>query len=116
MDLMTVNKFIAQVGGANILGDLGEASLEVDLEIPPKALPCRKVPIALQDEVKRELDNLVERGVLIPVEEPTPWVSQMATVRKASGQLRLCIDPQPLNVALIYYESHSVKHQGDYSP
>ena len=38
---------------------------------------------------------------MIPVSEPTKWVSQMATVRKANGKFRLCIDPQPLNVALM---------------
>ena len=38
---------------------------------------------------------------MCPVNEPTKWVSQMATVRKANGKLRLCIHPQPLNVALI---------------
>ncbi|GFS22973.1 retrovirus-related Pol polyprotein from [Elysia marginata] len=41
-----------------------------------------------------------DRGNLIPVEEPTPWVSQMAIVEKANGGFRLCIDPRPLNDAL----------------
>lgn len=37
--------------------------------------------------------------MLIPVSEPTEWVSQIAVVRKALG--KLCIDPQPLNTALM---------------
>ena len=103
MGLITVNDdtFISQVSGIEPLGDLGEAKLDVDPNVSPRALPCRKVPIALQDEVKRDLDNLVKRGVVIPINEPTKWISQMATVRKANGKLRLCIDPQPLNVALM---------------
>ena len=52
----------------------------MDPNVSPRALPCRKVPVALQDEVKRELNNLVKRGDVIPVNEPTKWVSQMATV------------------------------------
>ena len=64
-------------------------------------MPCRKLPLSLQDDVKKETDKLVERKVLIPVSEPTEWVSQMAVVRKASGKLRICIDPQPLNTALM---------------
>ncbi|KAI0215978.1 hypothetical protein LSAT2_031955, partial [Lamellibrachia satsuma] len=60
-----------------------------------------RLPIALQQPVKAELDILVKRGVLVPVEEPTQWVSQMAVVRKQNGKLRLCIDPQPLNQALM---------------
>ena len=67
----------------------------------PRALPTRKVPVALKGDVEAELNNLVHRGVLIPVTEPTQWVSQMAVVRKANGKLRICIDPQPLNQALM---------------
>ena len=68
--------------------------------VPPKVLPFRKVPIAIQDAVKEELDRLVNKGVLVPVTEPTEWVSQMAVVHKPNGKLRICIDPQPLNAAL----------------
>ena len=46
------------------------------------------------------MDRVVEKGVLVPVTEPTAWVSQMAVVHKPSGNLRTCIDPQPLNAAL----------------
>jgi hypothetical protein len=46
--------------------------------------------------VKAELDRLVQLGVLIPVTEPTEWVTQMAVVGKATGKLRICIDPQAL--------------------
>ena len=76
------------------LGDLGEATLRIDETVPPKILPCRKVPLAIRDDVKKELDRLVEKGVLVPVTEPTEWVSQMAVVHKRVGKLRICIDPQ----------------------
>ena len=102
MGLVTINKelFVNNVN-ASCLGDLGEASLQVDPEIQPKTLPCRKIPLAIRDDVKCELDNLVQRGILKPVTEPTRWVSQMAVVRKSNGRLRLCIDPQALNSALM---------------
>ncbi|PFX12096.1 Retrovirus-related Pol polyprotein [Stylophora pistillata] len=72
----------------------------VSVPIPPRALSCRKLPIALQEDVKQELDRLVDIGVLIPVEEPSVWVSQMAVVKRPDGSLRICIDRQPLNEAL----------------
>ena len=50
--------------------------------------------------MKEELDRLVEKGALVPVTEPTVWVSQMAVVHKPSCKLRICIDPQPLNATL----------------
>ena len=34
---------------------LGEATLRIDESVPPKVLPCRKVPIAIQDAVKEKL-------------------------------------------------------------
>ena len=72
----------------------------VDSEVQPKTLPCRHIPISLKDKVKVELDTLAQQGVIVPIEEPTPWVSQMAVVKKPNGKLRICINPQPLNEAL----------------
>ena len=100
LGFITINKecFISQVSTPQ-LGDLGEAPRRIDESVPPKVLPCRKVPIAIQDAVKEELDRLVNKGVLVPVTEPTEWVSQMAVVHKPNGKLCVCIDPQPLNAA-----------------
>lgn len=102
MGLITIHndKFVAKVQSTQ-LGDLGEVSLQVDPSIPPKALPCRKIPLAVMEEVKQEVDRLVAKEVLVPVKEPTKWVSQTAVVRKPNGKLRFCIDPQPLNLALM---------------
>lgn len=93
------NAFISKVSTPP-LGDLGVASLRVNESVPPKVLPCRKVPLAIENDVKQELNRLVRKGVLEPVTEPTEWVSQMAIVHKNNGKLRICIDPQPLNSAL----------------
>ena len=102
LNLITVNddRFIAAVGSSD-LGDLGEVTLTVDPEVNAKALPCRKLPIAVQDTVKREIDRLVERGVLVEQTTPTKWASQMAVPRKSNGNIQICIDPQPLNTALM---------------
>ena len=37
--------------------------------------------------------------MIVPVDEPTDWVSQMSVAEKRSG-VRICIDPRPLNKAL----------------
>ena len=42
----------------------------------------------------------MEKDVLVPVTEPTEWVSQMTVVHKPSGKLRICMVPPPLNAAL----------------
>lgn len=67
-----------------MIGNLGEPKLHVNLDIPKRALPCKKLPIALQNDVRQELDRLVQVRALIPMEEPKPWVNQMA-VKKSDG-------------------------------
>ena len=74
----------------------GNFTLRIDENAQPRVLPCRKIPLAIEDTVKKELDRLVEKDVLVPVTEPTEWVIQMAVVHKPNGKLRICIDPQPL--------------------
>ena len=68
--------------------------------MPPVALPIKKVPFAMKEPLKQELDRLVKTGILIPVDVPTDWISSMVVVKKSNGKIRLCIDPKPLNQAL----------------
>ena len=103
MGLMTIHgeRFISKIDKVDDLGNLGMATRTTDGDIAPRILPCRKIPIALQKGVTTELDTLVKRGILVPVDEPTQWVSQMAVVVKQNGNVRLCLDPQPQNQALM---------------
>ena len=109
-------KYVANISSQNdLLGNLGEAHLTVNPEIRPCQKPCRKVQFALQDKVKTELENLIERGILERVDEPTEWVSQMAVVEKSNGKVRICIDPRPLNEALMR-EHHKLSTLDDVLP
>ena len=78
----------------------GEVSLQVDNSIHPVIAPPRRVPLTVQPKLKDELDRLEREQVLVKVQEPTDWCSSLVCVEKPNGKLRLCIDPQPLNVAL----------------
>ena len=102
MNLIRVNAqcFIVRIASSDDLGNLGVASLCVDRCVRPKVLPCRNIPIAIRQKVKATLDDLAHRKVISLIDESTEWVSQMAVVKKANGDLRICIDPQPLNSAL----------------
>ena len=64
-----------------------------------KIYRAAKIPIALRQTVKTKLDESAPK-VISPVHEPTDWVSQMAIVIKTNGDIRIYIDPQPLNIAL----------------
>jgi hypothetical protein len=83
------------------LGTLpGTVHLQVDENAEPTITPARRVPTALKEKYKEELDRLEKLGVLATVDEPTPWVSSVVIATKKSGALRICIDPRPLNKAL----------------
>ncbi len=78
----------------------GSQKLEIDPDVTPVRQPLRRIPHALKKDLKRELTNLEELGVIVPVDTPTDWVSSLLVVKKPSGRLRICIDPKPLNKAL----------------
>ena len=53
---------------------------------------------ALNEPVERELDALVEQGIIAKVNEPTDWVNSLVFVTKSNGTLRrLCVDSKDLN-------------------
>ncbi|GFQ84809.1 uncharacterized protein TNCT_344861 [Trichonephila clavata] len=60
--------------------------------VPHVAAP-REVPLAIHNKVK-ELNNIVEAGIISKVEEPTEWVSNMVVINSPK-KLRICLDPRP---------------------
>ena len=60
----------------------------------------RKCPIAIRPLVDKKLDKLLEQEVIVPVTEPTDWVSSLAYSWKADGDLRTCLNPTHLNKAI----------------
>ena len=77
----------------------GKVHLEVD-DSSPVVMPPRRVPIAVRDKLKEELNRLESLGVIDQVQKPTDWVSGLVVVQKSDGRIRVCIDPQYLNRAL----------------
>ena len=60
----------------------------------------RKCLIAIRPLVDKKLDKLLEQEVIVPVTEPTDWVSSLAYSWKADGDLRTCLNPTHLNKAI----------------
>ena len=55
----------------------GDLHLEIDPKVPPVQLPTRKVPIAIKDKLKEELDRLEGLNIITPVNVPTPGYRQL---------------------------------------
>lgn len=78
----------------------GEYHIKVDSTVNPVQHAPRRVPVALRDRLKSELERMVEQEIIYPVTTPTPWVSSLVVVSKPNGKLRLCLDPKDLNKAI----------------
>ena len=80
----------------------------------PVVHPGRKVALALQPKLKKELESLVEHGIITLVVGPTGWVNSLVR-EKCDGRLRICLDPKDLN-RVIRCEYHPVPSIEDILP
>ena len=61
----------------------------------PVRVPPRRVPAHFKEEVERQIQQMLQRGII--EESTSPWMSPAVFVRKKSGDIRLCIDYRELN-------------------
>ena len=50
--------------------------------------------------VHEKLDEFLEQGIIMLVEEPIDWVPSLAYAWKANGKLRVCLDPRDIKKAI----------------
>ena len=57
----------------------------------------------VRETLKCTLEEMIQQGIITPVEKPTctPWISSMVIVPKKNCTLRICLDPQDLNKAIL---------------
>ena len=77
-----------------------EYSIQLNPEVQPVVHAARKIPVALREKVKAELDRMERLNLISKVDEPTQWVNSMVVVPKPSGTVRTCLDPRDLNKAI----------------
>jgi hypothetical protein len=73
---------------------------QVDTSVQPRVQALRRVPLALQDDVIKEIDRMVRDNVLEPI-DASAWVSNMVVCRKSSGGIRICCDLSDVNKAIV---------------
>ena len=76
--------------------------IKLDPTVKPVISPPRNQPVTIRDRLKTELNKMESMGVIVAVEEPTDWVNSLVVVEKPkTKQLRICLDPRPLNKAIM---------------
>ena len=84
------------------LGRVGEpVELVLKASAKPKAVPPRLVPNNLRGKLKKELDKLLDQGVIVRDTSPSEWLCPIVMAYKPSGEMRLCLNPQYLNKQLV---------------
>ena len=93
----------------------GEYHIVTDPNVPPVIHAPRKCPIHIKDDIKKELDEMINLGVIKPVTMPTDWVSSVAYSQKSNGRWRTCLDPKDLNQAVKRSHHHIPTRHGYWS-
>ena len=79
--------------------------IRVDPKVTPKQTPCRPIPIHLKDVFHKELNQMLQAGVLLSVTEATLWINSFVLVEKRGDheqvKLRICLDPNNSNKAVM---------------
>lgn len=78
-----------------------EYRIRLEKDAKPVINPPRKIPYALRNKVKNELDRLEKMRVIQKVTEPTEWVNSLVVVEKPNKDVRLCLDPRELNKSIL---------------
>lgn len=82
-----------------IVGNLGV----MKITLKPDVRPMKKIPYHLnpkyKEKVRKELDKMLEAGIIELVEEPD-WVSPMVVKeKKQQGEIKICIDLRKIHDA-----------------
>ena len=64
------------------VGYIGNYAIKVNANVSPVQHAPHRVPVALHDKLRVELKELQGQGILIPVKEPTQWISSMVAIAK----------------------------------
>ena len=85
----------------------GKISVKLKEGAIPHVEPVRRVPHAMQEPLKKELDKLVDKTLMeeklhkVDIGEPIEWLNSFVCVKKPNRKIRLCLDPTHLHKWII---------------
>lgn len=92
-----------------LVNSQGEYTIQTKPDLVLVVNPPRRLPILLRSIIKAELDTVVEKQILAPVTESTPWVTSMVVAQKKDGRVHIRLDPQNFNKSSCKATTHSLQ-------
>jgi len=74
-----------------------QISLDINPTVKPVTQPYRRIPFNLREQVQDKTTELLDLGIIEPVDGPAPWVNPVVIIPKNNGEIRLCIDMRKAN-------------------
>ena len=75
--------------------------IKVDPNVKPVSQRLQRVPLSQVEKVNDEIDKMLKDDVIEQVPKPSPWVSNLVVVLKASRGLRVCCEFRELSKAIV---------------
>jgi len=76
--------------------------INVDPNAQPGSCPPRRYKFSTLEKLEKKLKDLEKTGIIAKVKDHIPkYVSNMLIREKANGDIRICLDPEHLNKAII---------------
>ena len=88
---------------ADCCGEIGtKCAYHITLkdDVNPVVVPPWRVPFALKDRMKKEVNRVENMGIIERLEKSTDWVNALVLVEKPNGKLCVCLDLHPLDLAI----------------
>ena len=73
-----------------------EHKISVNPNVKPVSQKLRRIPFGQIESIDREIDKMLNDGVIEEATQPSPWVSNLVVVPKSSGGVRVCCDLREL--------------------
>ncbi|XP_062557009.1 uncharacterized protein LOC134221852 [Armigeres subalbatus] len=66
--------------------------IQIDETVRSVIQPVRRLPIAMEADVEKVIQDLLEKKIIEIADGPLSWVSPLVPIRKSDVQIRLCVE------------------------